>query len=187
MIFTIIAKMAFPKTDIPAVFPDDFSLRLQSGTTLETLHTIAEGSNYFYAVGHRAVQLGAAQLDVASLEDAVSLGVGVFEVMGKVVDPATTYAGTNDQMRVVYGVNRFVESVHSGEEFLRRMHYAAARMAQDTPALHAAVEEAVGRPLNHDKINVEYAIGGAAIIRSMQIYIDNRLEVLSEETAEENE
>jgi hypothetical protein len=92
--------------------------------------------------------------------------------MATVVDPAATYAGTEDQLRVVYGANRFVETVETSEEFLRRLRYASERMAKDTPALHAAVEEAVGRPLGHDKVNMEYAIGGAAIIRSMQIYVD---------------
>ena len=176
--------MAFPQTDIPAIFPDDFSLRLQSGDTLETLHDLAEGSNYLYAVGHKAVQLGATHLDVVSLESAVSLGVGVFEVVGTVVDPAATYAGSVDQMRVVYGANQFVGSVTSPDEFLRRLRYASSRMAADTPALHAVIEEAVGRPLGHDKVNVEYAIGGAAIIRSMQIYVDTRLEVVGKDGTE---
>jgi hypothetical protein len=170
----------FPKTDLPENFPAEIELRLQVPKTLGLYHAQVEDWNYFYAISHKAIALGARQLENPLLENAVSLGATAFEIVGGIVEPTATYAGTVDNAKVIVGANRFLEGINTVDDFVTRCEYARERMEDDTPLLAGTIGEIVGAYTRPDKVAYRLALGGAGIARSMQLYVDYRLEAATE-------
>jgi hypothetical protein len=168
---------SFPKKDLPETFPSDIELRMQSPKTFEEAHRTVERGNYFYTIAHKAMALGANTLEVESLQQSASLGFAAYEIVGGFIDPQATYASVDDQMRVVYGAQKFLADITTGDDFSRKLAFARDRLEADTPALHATLHEVVGSHVKHDKVAIQFALGGAGIARAMQIYVD-RLEVV---------
>ena len=169
---------SFPKTDLPPnTLPHDLDLYLQSEGVFDQTHTITEQGSYLFAVTHRALELGASTLDVESIEAAISQGAAAYEIVAGVVDPGKTYDSTDDKMKVFYGSRRFLDDIASEEDFLRKLEVAGERMADDTPTLHEVITDIVAPRVKYDSIAIKFALRGAATIRAMQLYIDNRLEV----------
>jgi len=170
----------FPKTDLPPnALPHDFDLYLQSEGVFDQTHTITEQGSYLFAVTHRALELGASTLDVGSIEAAISEGAAAYEIVAGAVDPTKAYDSTDDKMKVFYGSKRFLDDITSKEDFLHKLQVADERMADDTPKLHEVITDIVSPRLRYDPISTRFAVRGAATIRAMQLYIDNRLKVIN--------
>ena len=168
----------FPKTDLPETFPADIELRMQSPKTFEEAHRIVERGNYFYTVAHKAMVIGANTLEVESLQQSASKGFAAYEIIGNFINPQATYASVEDQMRVFYGAQNFLADISTDDDFSRKLNLARERLEADTPALYATLYEVVGSHVKHDKVAIQFALGGASIARAMQIYVD-RLEVVA--------
>lgn len=166
----------FPEQDV-ADFPPELGLRLQNIQTFQELHTIGEANNYFFAVGHKAIELAATpSLDNPLLTSAMVTGVQAYEIISAFTVPGQTYMGPDEQQVVFAGARRFVDDIHCDEDFMKRADYARERLLEDAPNLADLLAEVTGRHHAHDNVAVTFALKGAGILRSMHIHVVRQLQ-----------
>lgn len=162
--------------DLPDYVPADLELRLQDATTFETMHRLGETGNYLYMVGHKAIALAARpSLDNEHLERAISVGVEAYEILIASMVSTDTYDEQEEMSVVLTTTRQFLDDLKRPDDFLNKSEYATARLIEDAPRLAETVEEIAGRHMNHDRVATQFALGGAAVMRGMQIHVDRTL------------
>lgn len=161
--------------DLPDYFPSDLELRLQDRQTFELMHRMGEANNYLFTLGHNAVRLAATpSIDNEYLTAALLTGVEAYEIIAATVSN-DTYTDEAERLLVVSGMYAFVGDIKKPEDFFAKTDVAHERLQEDAPRLADVIHEVASRHVNHDKVATQFALRGAAVLRSMHIYVDRRL------------
>jgi len=167
----------FPKVDIDPDFAADASLRAQNQEAFRIMHQIAEDNVYPYSIMHRAIELTAqAALENEQLEHAITSGISAFEVLAGTYPGASTYETVAARALASAAPLLFVDKIRNTDDFIARVSYAHDRIQGDTPVLAEAVTDITSRQVGDDVVARRFALGAAGMMRSMQIFIDNRLQ-----------
>ena len=169
----------FPKRDIPLSLRDAITKDLAIPARLEEYHRLAEETIPSYTATHLAINHAAqSTVDSPDLRQAVAHGVSLFEAIGgfsQNILPAMSADSFETQVLAQVGTGWFMTSLKAGDDFLRAMEVATFHMQYDTPVLHDTLDRALDLYAGNDAIKREVALGGAAVARSMQVYINNRV------------
>jgi hypothetical protein len=160
--------------DLPETMLNSLVIPLLNKDIFDTMHEECHTYNYFFEIGHKAVQLAAhAILSDNSREDALLTGCAIYETVVSVCT-TTDYRGTVQQSAAYESASKAV----SGEtlrEFVDLAEYAGEKMRGEAPVLHSAVVEIADRRLRSSEGSLAYAVAGAGLMRQMQIHLDRRL------------
>ena len=168
----------FPKTDISQSLGTLIIDGLEDPAMLAKHHRFAEEIVKPYSLIHASLRYAAASsLHDPSTKAAVDTGVQLFESIGGIAQHGNHEHTSSLEVQVLAKVAtmQFVTSVKEGDDFLKTMEYATARMRHDTPVLHATLDSLAESRANGDPLIRNLTLGSAAIARSMQIYINNRI------------
>lgn len=160
-----------PTADIQPVVSSFLSVYLQNPRNFETSHIMAEKSILFYQPVHQAIEESAGTV-LGSLSEAVVIGVKVFETLDAEERDRDTYIGSEI---IQAGIATFLQMHHTTGQFEAGISVASQRLQEDTPLLFDATEQIIDHYLAPDQIAIKWAIGGAGIMRSMQIYLASKL------------
>lgn len=165
---------------MPVDFPSDIELRLQNKDNFEWMHAIGEKTNYFYSIGHKAIELAAKpSLDDPYSINSLLVGVKAYEVVGglaaEIEDEAELYFNQDAMQAVIAGSLQFTDDIKQSDDFFKKVDYAQTRMKEDAPRLTEIVGEVAGCHVKHDEVGLDLALKGAATLRAMQIYVDRQL------------
>lgn len=162
--------------DLPDYVPADLELRLQDRSTFEAMHRLGETGNYLYMVGHKAIALAATpSLDNDHLERAVSVGIEAYEILVSTMMSPGTYSEQDEMQAVLVSARQFLDDLARPEDFQAKVDYARAKLLSDAPRLAESVEEITSRYVDYDRVATQFALGGAAVMRGLQIHIDRTL------------
>lgn len=160
--------------DVPETMLDTLVLPLLSKDIFDAMHGECHTYNYFFDIGHHAVQLAAhAVLVDTPREDAFLTGCAIYETVVSVNSP-NNYMGSREQSAVKESATKTVSS-DSLREFVDLAQYAGDKLRDETPVLLRAVTEIAGWRLNNNQESLAYAVAGAGLMRQMQINLDRRL------------
>lgn len=166
----------FPLADIDPTSHADLALRLQHPEVLDTMHDTAERTHAIYPILHRAIQLAAVPaLDNPLLVKKLDIGVGVFEVFGGLHVAPETYDDEEASKLAAISARSYLDSIHNDSDFLNGVKVARTKLQNDTPDLADDISEVTSKYTSHDRVAQEFALGGAALIRGMQIFVDRSL------------
>ena len=162
-------------SDLPDYFPVDLELRLQDPTTFELLHRMGEANNYLFSLGHKTLKIAAEpSIDNDLLTSALLVGVEAYEIVAATVSPKT-YSEEVERPVVVGCLYDFIGDIKKPDDFFAKVDYARERLEVDAPRLTEVIQEVTAKRVNHDKVAERFALSGAAALRAMHIYVDNRL------------
>lgn len=161
--------------DLPDYYPADLELRLHNPQTFELMHQIGEAHNYLFELGHKTLQLAAEpSIDNPYLTSAFLAGVETYEIVSSTV-ALDLYSDETERPVVVNCLYDFIGDIKKPDDFFVKVDYARERLESDAPRLTEVIHEVTSKRVNHDKVAEQFAMRGAAALRSMHIYVGRRL------------